>query len=162
MDLWKMDYNEVLALFRALRLHDVEYVVVGAVALGLNGIVRGTQDLDLFIRPTPENVARLRRALTAVWPDPAIAEINATDLAGEFGVVNYVPPTGDLSLDLISHLGEAFRFDDIEWHELDAGGGVMARVATPKMLFRMKKDTLRPLDARDAYMLREQFKIEDA
>ena len=57
MDLWKMDYNEVLALFRALRRHDVEYVVVGAVALGLNGIVRARQDLDLFVQPTPENVS---------------------------------------------------------------------------------------------------------
>ena len=136
--------------------------MVGAVALGLNGIVRATQDLDLFVRPTPENVVRLRQALTDVWPDPAVAEIDAEDLAGEFGVVNYVPPTGDMSVDLISHLGEVFRFEDIEWHELDAGDGVMARVATPKMLFRMKKDTLRPLDARDAHMLREQFKLEDA
>lgn len=161
MDLRKMNYKEVLALFRALRLHDVEYVVVGAVALGLNGIVRATQDLDLFVRPTPDNVSRLRQALMDVWPDPAISEIDAADLAGEFGVVNYVPPTGDMSVDLISHLGEAFKFDDIEWHELAASEGVMVRVATPRMLLRMKQDTLRPLDARDAHMLREQFDLGD-
>jgi hypothetical protein len=162
MGLWDMDYGEVLALFRALRAHEVEYVVVGAVALGLNGIVRATQDLDLFIRPSLENIARLRQALTDVWPDPAIGEIEAADLEGEFGVVSYVPPTGTLSVDLISHLGEAFTFEDIEWHELDAGEGVLVRAATPRMLYRMKRDTLRPLDARDAHMLREQFDLEGA
>ena len=82
-----------------------------------------------------------------VWPDPAIAEIDAAELAGEFGVVNYVPPSASLSVDLISHVGEALKFDAIEWPELAAGEGVMVRVATPRMLLRMKQDTLRPLDA---------------
>ncbi len=154
-----MDYGKVLELFRALREHDVEYVVVGAVALGLNGILRNTEDVDLFVRPTPENILRLRAALADLWQDPAIDEIDAKDLAGEFGVVRYVPPTGVLTLDLISRLGEAFAFDDIEWRELDAGG-VMARVATPRMLYRMKRDTLRPLDVADAHALREKFGLE--
>jgi hypothetical protein len=135
---------------------------VGAVALGINGLARATEDLDLFVRPTSENVERLRTALSAIWRDPSIREIEASELAGEFGVVNYVPPTGDLSVDLISRVGEAFAFDDIEWHEVDAGEGVMARVATPRMLYRMKHDTIRPQDQADAHALRERFGLEDA
>ncbi len=162
MELWGMDYDKVLALFGALREHEVEYVVVGAVALGLNGYTRATRDLDLFIRPTPDNVARLRLALSSVWPDPAIGDIDAAELEGEFAVVTYVPPAGELSVDLIARHGEGFKFEDVEWPELDAGGGVMARVATPRMLYRMKRDTIRPQDHADAQLLRERFGLEDA
>lgn len=156
-----MDHQLLLALLRALHEYRVEYVVVGAVALGINGLARATEDLDLFVRPTSENVERLRAALSALWTDPTIQEIKASELAGDFGVVNYVPPTGDLSVDLISRVGDAFTFDDIEWHEVDAGEGVMARVATPRMLYRMKRDTIRLQDRADAQALRERFGLED-
>ena len=161
MKIGDMDYEQVLQLFRALRAREVEYVVVGAVALGLHGIVRATQDVDLFIRPSVENVARLQLALADVWNDPAVSEIEATDLAGEFGVVSYAPPTGELTVDLIARLGDAFRFEDIEWQELDAGGTIV-RVATPQMLLRMKRDSARPQDAADVHALRERYSEEDA
>lgn len=157
-----MDHQLLLTLLRALNENRVEYVVVGAVAMGINGVARATEDLDLFVRPTSENVERLRRALADVWPDPLIQEIEASDLAGDFGVVNYVPPTGEISVDLISRLGDAFAFDDIEWRDVDAGEGVMARVATPRMLYRMKHDTTRLQDKADAHALKERFGLEDA
>lgn len=156
-----MDFEKVLELMRALRDHEVEYVLVGAVALGLTGIVRSTEDLDLFVRPTPDNIEHLRAALSAVWPDPAITEITAADLAGEFGVVRYVPPTGELTVDLMARLGDAFAFDDLEWVE-QLVAGVVVRVATPRTLYLMKKDTLRPQDRLDAAALREKFRLEDA
>lgn len=159
MKLGDMDYDKVLDVFRALNRHDVDYVVVGAVALGLHGLVRATQDLDLFVRPSPPNIEKLRSALAAVWPDPAILELTAEDLLGEFPVVGYVPPEGDMTVDLIGRLGEAFQFDDIEWETLDAGG-VPVRVATPAMLHRMKCDTVRPQDAVDAQALRAKFGLE--
>ena len=160
MKIGDMDYEQVLMLFRALRAREVEYVVVGAVALGLHGIVRATQDVDLFIRPSAENVARLRLALADVWNDPTVSEIEAADLAGEFGVVSYAPPTGELTVDLIARLGDAFTFDDIQSQELDAGGTVV-RVATPRMLLRMKRGTVRPQDAADVHALKERFAMED-
>jgi hypothetical protein len=160
MKIGDMDYAELLKLFRALVARNVEYVVVGAVALALHGIVRGTQDVDLFVRPTEENVARLRDALYDVWQDPAISEISAAELAGEISVVRY-SPSDEMTVDLIARLGQEFSFDQIEWEEVSADG-VMVRVATPRMLLRMKKDTLRPIDGRDAYELRERFGLEDA
>jgi hypothetical protein len=35
------------------------------------------------------------------------------------------------------------------------------RVATPKALYRLKKDTVRPLDRQDAAALRERFDLSD-
>ena len=162
MGIHGMDHDLLLTLLRALNGHRVEYVVIGAVAMGLQGVARATEDLDLFVRPTTDNVARLHAALSTIWSDGAIRQIDAAELAGEFGVVNYVPPTGDLSLDLMSRLGEVDAFDDIEWHEVDAGEGVMARVATPRMLYRMKHDTIRLQDRADAQALKERFGLADA
>lgn len=42
-----------------------ELVVVGGWALAAHGHLRPTEDLDLFVRPTPENARRVFRALAA-------------------------------------------------------------------------------------------------
>lgn len=71
-------------------------------------------------------------------------------------MVRYVPPTGDIVVDLIARLGTAFAFADLEW-ELLVRDGVGIRVATPRTLYAMKRDTVRPQDRVDAARLRERF-----
>ena len=155
-----IDLDRLLALFRALNREGVDYAVVGAVALGLHGLARATEDVDLFVRPTTDNVARLRRALSSVWADPDIDSIVASDLAGEYPTIRYGPPDGSLTLDLLSRLGERFGYDDIETATVDLEGESV-RAATPRMLYVMKRDTLRPLDHADAAALRRTFNLED-
>lgn len=156
-----MELDRLLQLFRALSDHQVEYVVVGGVAINLHGLVRGTDDIDLFVRPTAENVERLKSALRTVWDDPEIAGIRYEDLSGEYTTVRYGPPTEELVVDLISRLGTAFRYDDLESSVIDLQG-VPVCVATPATLYRMKRDTIRPDDLRDAERLRERFDLEGA
>jgi hypothetical protein len=156
-----MDFDKVLQLLRELHRHEVEYVLVGGVALNLLGLVRPTDDIDLFIRPTEENVARLKQALRAVWDDPAIEEIAAAELAGDIPVVRYGPPDDDLmTVDVIARIGTAFRYEDIEF-DVSVYEDVPVRVATPLMLYRMKRDTIRSRDRGDAERLMEKFKFED-
>ncbi|MDE0457596.1 MAG: nucleotidyl transferase AbiEii/AbiGii toxin family protein [Chromatiales bacterium] len=155
-----IDLDRLLALVRALNREGVEYAVVGATALGLHGLARATEDVDLFVRPTPDNVARLRRALSAVWSDPDIDSIVASDLAGEYPTIRYGPPDGSFTLDLLARLGERLGYDDIEAATVELQGEPV-RAATPRMLYRMKRDTLRPLDQVDAATLRRTFDLED-
>jgi hypothetical protein len=54
------DFAEML---KALSDEGVEYLVVGAYAVAAHGIPRATGDIDLWVRPTQENAARLWRAL---------------------------------------------------------------------------------------------------
>ncbi len=154
--------GELRKLFHALEAQHVEYVVVGAIAMALHGITRATEDVDLFVLPTEGNIRSLRAALRTVWQDSSIEEIRAEDLSGEIGVVSYMPPEGEWHLDVISHLGEAFRYADIESMRIELGEGLEVSVATPRMLHRMKRDTLRPKDRLDAAWLRERFGLEDA
>jgi len=149
------DEEKLRAVFRALGEHRVEYAVFGAVALGLHGLARATADLDLFIRPDPANVERLKSALRAVFQDPRIDEISAECLCGEYPAVRYVPPDG-FGFDLLTRLGETFDYEDLEIEERDYDG-IPVRVVSPRTLWQMKKDTTRPTDRFDAEVLAERF-----
>ncbi len=116
--------------------------------------------LDIFVAADEENVHRLRKALHSVFDDPSIDEISAADLSGQYPAIQYVPPSGTFHIDILSRLGEAFGFDDIEVEDRNVEG-ISVPVATPRMLYRMKKDTVRLQDKADADRLRRQFKLED-
>jgi hypothetical protein len=155
-----MELEDVLAVVRALNAAGVQYVIIGGVALNFHGLPRATADVDLFVSPSEENIASLRKALDSVFHDPELAEITAADLGGQYPAVQYVPPHGGFHLDILGRLGEAFAFADIESQVLDIDG-VPVRVATPRMLHRMKRDTVRLQDKADAERLREHFDLDD-
>ena len=99
-------------------------------------------------------------ALSEVFEDPEIAGISAEDLLGDYPAVQYVPPSGDFHLDILTRLGEAFRYADLEIERVRFGD-LEVSVVSPLTLYRMKKDTVRPKDRIDAEVLRERFRIED-
>jgi hypothetical protein len=56
------------ALLRALKNAELEFIVVGGAAAIAHGASRLTQDLDIVYRRTPENLARLVKALGSLHP----------------------------------------------------------------------------------------------
>jgi hypothetical protein len=155
-----MDFALVKRLVSELEDQGVRYAVFGGAALNLHGLARFTDDLDLFVEPDPENIDRLKRALTAVFDDPSIEEISSDDLLGEYPAVQYIPPDGTFHVDILTRLGDAFRFSDLEVERLPFEE-LMVSVVTPQTLYRMKKDTVRLQDRADAALLRERFSLED-
>ena len=156
-----MDRGELLRVLRAFEDQGLEYVLIGATALALHGIVRATEDVDFFIRATADNVERLKQALRSVYvDDPSIEEIRAQDLLGEYPSVRYYPPTGDLYFDVLTRLGEAARYEDVAV-ETKVVAGIHVRVATARALYDLKKDTVRAIDRQDAEALRQRFLLED-
>ena len=152
--------DETQRVLVALERHGVRYAVFGAVALNIHGFVRATEDLDIFIAPDTENIGALKKALADVFEDPEIASISAEDLLGDYPAVQYVPPSGDFHLDILTRLGEAFRYADLEIERVRFGE-LEVSVVSPTTLYRMKKGTVRPKDRIDAEVLRERFRIED-
>jgi hypothetical protein len=155
-----VDYERTKATLAALERHGARYVVFGAVALNLQGLARFTTDFDLFIAPEAANVERVKAALREVFGDPEIDKISAEDIMGAYPAVQYVPPAGDFHIDLVARLGEAFRFEDVEAERLPFEE-LTVSVATPRMLYRMKKDTVRLKDRADAEALRQRFHLEE-
>lgn len=80
------DYRDMLSAFED---DEVEYLVVGAYALAAHGAPRATGDLDLWIRPTPENADRALRALEAFGAptqDLTVSDLADPDLVFQIGV----------------------------------------------------------------------------
>jgi len=158
---YRVDRDELLRVLKAFEDRGLEYVLIGATALAMHGIVRATEDVDFFIRATADNVERLKQALRTVYDDPCIDEIRAQDLLGEYPSVRYYPPTGDLYFDVLTRLGEAARYEDVAV-ETKLIAGIRVRVATPRALYDLKKGTVRALDRQDAEALRQRFLLEDS
>jgi hypothetical protein len=156
-----VERDELLRVLREFESEGLEYVLIGATAMGFQGLIRATEDVDLLMKATPENVRRLRRAFWASYgEDPNIDEIREADLLGDYPVVRYYPPSGDLFFDIMTRLGEVASFDTVE-AEVKEVEGIRVKVATPAALYRLKKDTMRPLDRQDAAALRERFNLKD-
>jgi len=109
-----MDFDVLKRVLAALEAHRVRYVIFGAVALNLHGLARSTEDLDLFVEPTESNIERLKLALKEAITDPEIEQIAAVDLLGAYPAVQYFPPGGAFHIDILTRLGDAFRFADLE------------------------------------------------
>ncbi len=151
--------DEMLRVIAALNAEGVDYILVGGGAMNVHRIVRATEDLDIFVNPTTENVERLKKALRKVWDDPQIDEISAEELIGEYPAVRYGPPVGTLFLDILTRLGEFASYSDLE-HEIVMLHDVPVRVATPRTLHWMKRGTVRDIDRADAKTLLESFEFE--
>ena len=61
-----MEVRSVEAIVRALNDAQVQYLVVGGLAVNAHGYERGTQDVDLVIGLEPDNIIRGLKALMAV------------------------------------------------------------------------------------------------
>jgi hypothetical protein len=155
-----MELDEVLRVLASLEKEEVEYILVGGVALTFHGLVRATEDLDFFVRPTADNVERLRQALKAVYDDPSIVEISTEDLLGDYPAVRYYPPEGELFLDILTRLGEFATYESLDFEVIESNG-VKIRLATPRTLYWLKKGTVRDIDRADAARLREKFLLDD-
>lgn len=80
------DFAEMLA---ALSAAAVEFLVVGAYALAAHGLPRATGDIDIWVRPSPENAARVMEALRnfgAPLFDLTVGDLLRTDTVFQLGM----------------------------------------------------------------------------
>ena len=65
-------------------------------------------------------------------------------------------PAVDSTSDIVSRLGDAFQFEDLELERVRAGAATIT-VVSPRTLYRMKRDTVRLRDRDDAQRLARAF-----
>ncbi len=139
--------EDLLKICRALNERGARYVVVGGMAVIHAGFVRATEDIDLLVDASPENVEKVREALS-VLPDQAVREVQPADL--ERYVV--VRVADEVVVDLMKsacgvEYAEAAR--SVEWATLH---GVEVPFASPALLLKLKR-TVREKDAVDRRFL---------
>jgi hypothetical protein len=140
------DFVEMLsALFAA----GVEFLVVGAHALAAHGTPRATGDLDLWVRPTPENAQRVLTALKAFGAplfDLTLEDLSRPDVVFQIGL----PPDRIDLLTGISGVG----FEEA-WPErlTSTVAGLSLPFIGRAALIRNKRAAARPKDLVDADLL---------
>ena len=73
-------FNKFLELMKSFDINNVEYILIGEIAINLHGFTRNTQDIDLFINPSEENINKLKSSLFEVFNDEDINEITLSEL----------------------------------------------------------------------------------
>jgi predicted nucleotidyltransferase len=114
-------------LLENLARAEVNFILVGGVAVALNGFVRTTEDVDIVIERSPENVGRLLDALSGFGEGHA-RELTAADFDDAEGAIRIIE---DFPLDVFTvmrgkryadlvHSIKRTRINDIEVQYLNA------------------------------------------
>lgn len=142
------DFRDLLDGFCEL---DVEYVIVGAHALAAHQLPRATGDLDVFVRPSSDNAARVYRALARFGAPLDAHGVNEADFAISGTVYQLgLPPR---RIDVLTSIS-GVTFDEA-WAgriHVDLHGTPMAFLGYDELL-RNKRAAARPKDLADVAAL---------
>jgi hypothetical protein len=147
-------FDKFMQIFEALNEEKVEYILIGGFAVILYGSPRLTQDIDIFLKMNDENISKLKNAFKRIYEDDSIDEITFDELE-KYPVIRYGTPD-DFHIDIISKLVELFNYKDLEF-TTEIFQGIPVRIATPEILLKLKKSTVRPDDQMDAIFIIEKL-----
>ena len=157
-----MQFSEILT---GLRRADIDYVLVGGLAVFLNGISRVTMDVDIALAMNDANLSRFIDFAKGLGLKPRIPVVLETLKSvdqidkwfNEKGMIAFSlvgRTVDDLSIDVL--VRPVVPFEELKSRArtvVFSGGEVV--VANPEDLIRMKQDTGRSVDARDIALLRD-------
>lgn len=129
----------------------VEFVIVGGYAVAHHGHVRATKDIDVFIRPSAANAARVMRAMATFGAPVAALGVKEADFSTEGKVIQLgVPP---LRIDLLTALsGIDFETASRAPGTLDVDGRVVGVIGLEALL-KNKRAAARAQDLADVAIL---------
>jgi len=144
--------DDLVSICRLLNQANARYLVLGGFAIIYSGYGRSTGDLDFLIDTSRENEAKVYKALESL-ADKAVLQLKP----GEVEQYTVVRVADEIVIDLMKSAS------GIEYEE--AAGEVVIRTvqgvaipfASPRLLWRMKKNTHREKDALDLLFLRQQY-----
>ncbi len=148
-----------LDLFRELQKHDIQYVVVGGIAINLHGVERATMDVDLVLAMDHSNLQGFLGAartlqLRPILPVALEALCDAAQLDAwvrEKHMIAFClrPPSGTApSVDII--VRPKVAFETMYRNRIEKNiGGVQFSIASIDDLIALKTDTGRKQDASD-------------
>jgi hypothetical protein len=142
------DYKEMLQL---LKRNEVQFLVVGAYAMGVYGYPRATGDMDIWIMSSGENSRKVFDALKEFGAP--LSQINETTFAGRDIIFQIgVAPR---RIDIITTI-DGLEFEQAWQHrvEIDIDGLNVPFISKPDLI-KNKESTGRDKDILDAKILRQ-------
>jgi hypothetical protein len=140
-------------LLVALADANVRFVVVGGVAVALNGFVRMTEDIDLLVDDEPENLQRLLATLTR-FGEGFARELKPADFTAEEGAIRIVEETESCVIDLFVRM-RGLSYMDVAGDAVTfAVAGHPLLHASRRRLIQLKEGSMREKDQLDIAALR--------
>ena len=143
------DYREILQL---LLEEKVEFIVVGAYALGVHGIPRATGDIDIWVNPSEDNSIRLYQVLQkfgAPLNDLSAEDFTQNDLVFQIGII-------PRRIDLMTQI-DGVEFDEAYKEKILVNvDNLEIPVISLNLLIKNKSATGRDKDKLDVKLLRDQ------
>jgi hypothetical protein len=130
----------------------VDFIVVGGIAVSIQGYVRLTEDVDLLIDDSRENVRRLLNRL-ADYGEGFAKELSLADFNDEEGAIRIVEETEQCQIDLFTRMSGRSYQDVIEDADRFEVGGHLIAVASKNSLIGWKSKSVREKDRFDAEAL---------
>jgi hypothetical protein len=143
--------KQLIELCDALNRSGVRYVVIGGCAVILHGYFRTTNDIDLLLETSAENIQGLKKALHEATGSDEIFEIRDDDME-RYAVVRFTPESREIAIDLIGRVGRinyGVAIRDIEKLEIQ---GVKIPLCGLSVLIETKKG-IRPKYKEDLLFL---------
>jgi hypothetical protein len=134
-------------------LHDAgaEFLLVGGHAVAFHGHPRATKDMDILVRPDPENARRVYRSLAAFGVPLADFEVDAQDFTAQGkGVQIGLPP---YRIDILTSIDGVTFEEAMEGHDVFELEGRNIPVIARHALIRNKRASGRPQDLADVHAL---------
>lgn len=135
----------------------VDYLVAGGVAVCLNGYVRATQDLDLLVEASPENLRRLLDCL-AEFGEGFSRELTPDDFASEEGAIRIIE---DFTLDIFTLMRSRTFADFANSARSLVIDGATIHYLSPEELIELKAPSGREKDQLDVAVLRRLLSGQD-
>lgn len=137
-------------LLESLAHADVRFIVVGGIAVALNGFVRTTDDVDILVECSPENISRLLTVL-AEFGEGHARELTLDDFVETEGAIRIIE---QFPLDVFTII-QGKRYADLisatKEMQIDA---VATRFLNADALIALKQNSQREKDQIDVSALR--------
>jgi hypothetical protein len=139
--------NLLVALARA----GVDFAAVGGVAVSLNGFMRATEDVDILVHDSPENLRKMLDCLTH-WGEGWARELKVEDFTLEQGSIRVME---DFDLDIFVRM-KGKRLDDFRpnLRHFDSDD-VRILYLSPADLIFLKEGSWREKDQLDVAAMKE-------
>jgi uncharacterized nucleotidyltransferase DUF6036 len=138
-------------LLAALVTDDVDFATVGGLAVTMNGYVRATEDADIIVSDSPENLRKLLQSLEK-WGEGFARELKVEDFVFQEGSIRVIE---DFILDIFTRMRGKSLDDFRPQLRYLKTGVVRIPYLSPGDLIFLKQDSWRDKDKLDVLAMRE-------
>ena len=144
-----------ITFLASMQKHKVRYMLIGGIAINFHGVIRNTQDMDIWLAPTNENRDLFYNVLLDLgYTEEEIVDYKEQDFTSIFKCsIGEMPYT----IDCLTYVHPQIDFDEAEKVMIthDAGNSLLINVVDYDFLRNMKVLTHREKDWYDVARLDE-------